>query len=144
MKLELTKDWCMNMATNEQLADIVAAVPDIGDKPAREMTIARMAYSAAGRNLHFECQHGAEEPADTAQRLAVVQELQALRELVGLAYGHLWCVNNEHGTPANPYLPERAAYEARKLLRDTMTHEQRGVFINRVVMQVFGDLGPNV
>ena len=67
------------MATNEQLADIVAAVPDIGDKPAREMTIARLAYAAAGRNLHFEGQHGAEEPADTAQRLALVGELEALR-----------------------------------------------------------------
>lgn len=139
MKLELTKDWCMNMATNEQLADIVAAVPDIGDKPAREMTIARMAYAAAGRNLHFEGQHGAEEPADTAQRLALVQELETLRELVGLAYGHLWCVNNDPGTPYQ-YKPERAAYEARKLLRDTMTHEQRGKFINRVVAQV-RDLG---
>ena len=134
----------MNMATNEQLADILSAVPDIGDKPAREITIARMAYAAAERNLHFEGQHGAEEPADTAQRLALVQELQALRELVGQAYGHLWCVNNEPGTPARPYPPERAAYEARKLLRDTMTQEQRGVFISRAIMQVFGDLGPNV
>ncbi len=55
-------------------------------------------------------------------------------KLIGLAYGHLWMVNNEPGTP-NRYSPERAAYEARKLLRDTMTQEQRGAFINRVIAQ---------
>lgn len=64
-------------------------------------------------------------------------ENERLRELIGLAYGHLWMVNNEPGTPRR-YPPERAAYEARKLLRDTMTHEQRGLFINRVLATVPG------
>ena len=93
--------------------------------------------TAAGRNMHFEGQHRAEEPADTAARLALVRELETLREAVGLAYGYLWLVNNEPGTPRR-YSPERAACEARKLLRDTMTHEQRGAFINRVIAAVPG------
>ena len=96
---------------------------------------------AAGRNMHYEGQHAAEEPADTAARLALVRELDTLRNVVGLAYGHLWMVNNEPGTPRR-YPPERAAYEARRLLRDTMTREQRGEFINRVVAQVEGDPYP--
>jgi len=52
-----------------------------------------------------------------------------LREKIAVAYGYLWHVNNEPGTPCQ-YPPERAAYEARKILRDTMTHEQRGDGIN--------------
>jgi hypothetical protein len=52
-----------------------------------------------------------------------------LREKIAIAYGYLWHVNNEPMTPCQ-YPPERAAYEARKILRDTMTHEQRGDGIN--------------
>ncbi|MFA6904480.1 MAG: hypothetical protein WC236_15500 [Gallionellaceae bacterium] len=52
-------------------------------------------------------------------------------ERVAIAYGYLWHVNNETGTPCQ-YPPERAAYEARKILRDMMTHEQRGDAINKV------------
>lgn len=51
-------------------------------------------------------------------------------EAIATAYGYLWHVNNEPGTP-NQYPPERAAYEARKLLRDQMTHEKCGDGINR-------------
>ena len=65
--------------------------------------------------MHFEGQHNAEDPADTVARLALVRELETLREVVGLAYGHLWMVANEPGTPRR-YPPERAVYEARKLL----------------------------
>lgn len=53
------------------------------------------------------------------------QEAAGLRAKVEKAYGYLWMVNNEPGTPAQ-YAPERAAYEARKILRGTLTHEQRG------------------
>ena len=59
------------------------------------------------------------------------QENAQLREAIALAYGYLWHVNNEPGTPSQ-YPPERAAYEARKALCDLMTHEQRGEAINRV------------
>ena len=58
-------------------------------------------------------------------------ELEKLRAAVATAYGYLWHVNNEPGTP-NQYPPERAAYEARKVLRDLMTQEQRGNAINKV------------
>lgn len=57
------------------------------------------------------------------------KENKELREKIAIAYGYLWHVNNEPGTPCQ-YPPERAAYEARKILRDTMTHEQRGDGIN--------------
>lgn len=52
-------------------------------------------------------------------------------ERVAIAYGYLWHVNNEPGTPQQ-YPPGRAAYEARKLLRDLMTNEQRGQAITKV------------
>ena len=51
------------------------------------------------------------------------------RAAIQRAYGYLWHVNNEPGTP-HQYSPEKAAYEARKTLRDLLTHEQRGVGIN--------------
>lgn len=57
-------------------------------------------------------------------------EARKLRDAIAMAYGYLWHVNNEPGTP-NQYPPERAAYEARKILRDLMTTAQRGEAINR-------------
>lgn len=60
-----------------------------------------------------------------------------LRAAIGEAYGYLWCVNNEPGTP-HQYPPERAAYEARKLLRDLLTTQERGRFINAAVAAVRG------
>lgn len=53
------------------------------------------------------------------------KENKELRDKIAIAYGYLWHVNNEPCTPYQ-YPPERAAYEARKILRDTMSHEQRG------------------
>lgn len=65
------------------------------------------------------------------------RKLRELREKVGMAYGYLWCVNNEPCAP--DYMPpDRMAYEARKLLRDTMTDEERGTYINRVLPLVRG------
>lgn len=53
---------------------------------------------------------------------------------VALAYGLLWHVNAGMDAPADvrqPSLtPEKAAYEARKVLRDLMTKDQRGDGIN--------------
>lgn len=42
-----------------------------------------------GRNQYFEGQHGAEEPADTAARLDLVQERDALSRMVTWAYSKL-------------------------------------------------------
>lgn len=61
---------------------------------------------------------------------ALRAEVAALRETVAHAYGWLWHVNCEPGTP-NRFSAEDAAYRARKLLRDTITHEQRGAGINK-------------
>ena len=63
-------------------------------------------------------------------------EIATMREAIGMAYGHLWCVNEEPLAPVALYSKEKAAYAARKLLRDTMTSDQRGRFINRVVQTV--------
>ena len=75
----------------------------------------------------FEAWQHRQQELDAAR-----MEVERLRDLIGLSYGYLWHVNNEHGTPQRFYPPERAAYEARKLLRDTLTHEQRGQYINSV------------
>ena len=55
----------------------------------------------------------------------IKKENMELREKIAIAHGYLWHVNNEPGTPCQ-YPPERAASEARKILRDTITHEQLG------------------
>jgi len=53
-----------------------------------------------------------------------------LEDAIAIAYGYLWHVNNEPGTP-NQYAPDKAAHEAIKVLRDLMTYDQRGEGIRR-------------
>ena len=55
-----------------------------------------------------------------------------LLEKIGTAYGHLWNTNNEPMAPVPLRSIGEAAYEARKILRDTLTKEQRGDGIYRV------------
>lgn len=43
-----------------------------------------------------------------------LEELALVRAAMGVAYGYLWLVNNEPGTP-NRYPPEKAAADARQL-----------------------------
>lgn len=69
------------------------------------------------------------------KREALQAENDRLRAAMGVAYGYLWWVNNEPGTP-HQYAPERAAYEARKVLRDLLTRAERGHFINVVALLV--------
>lgn len=64
--------------------------------------------------------------------IAAEARVAALEAAIQTAYGYLWCVNNEPGTP-NQYSPERAAHEARKHLRGMLTTEQRGHGINDVL-----------
>ena len=63
---------------------------------------------------------------------AAKNENAQLREAIGTAYGHLWHVNNEPGTPAPYYSDQTASYAARKALMSVMTHEERGTAINTV------------
>lgn len=53
-------------------------------------------------------------------------EVLALKKAIALAYGHLWSINEEPGTPSPIYPAMQAAYEARKILRGPLTTEQRG------------------
>ena len=81
-------------------------------------------YTDGGRNPEYEGMFDGETEQD--------REIRMLRAKVALAYGYLWHVNNEPMAPVPLYSQEKAAYEARKVLRDTLTHEQRGEAICRV------------
>jgi len=76
------------------------------------------------------CQKCGKAEADHPTAPVAAQKADdALRTAVKTAYGYLWHVNNEPGTP-NQYAPERAAYEARKMLRAHLTNDERGEGIN--------------
>lgn len=60
------------------------------------------------------------------------KRIAELEAAMSEAYGYLWHVNNEPMWPIPMYSPEKAAYEARKRLRDLLTKEQRGNAINTV------------
>lgn len=66
-----------------------------------------------------------------------VAKVAELEGKVSLAYGYLWHVNNEPGTPMQ-YSAETAAYSARRALRDLLTTEQRGIAINSVRHEIHG------
>lgn len=69
------------------------------------------------------------QPSSLGATVAMTREV---RMAVMLAYGHLWHVNNEPAAPIPMYSPEKAAYEARKQLRDLLTKQERGEAINQV------------
>ena len=73
-----------------------------------------------------------------AELARVTKERDALLAAACTAYGHLWHVNNEPMAPIPIYTPEKAAYAARKVLRDLLTSEQRGDAIN-ATQHVWGD-----
>jgi hypothetical protein len=79
---------------------------------------------------------------ETAERALDAQtdfrkEIERLMEGIGTAYGYLWHANDEPGTP-NRYGSERAAIEARKVLREILTVEQRGKGINAARAAIVG------
>ena len=56
----------------------------------------------AGRNMHYQGQHGAEDPADTAARLALVRELDTLRAEVARMRDELrWYGAGAHSVSCN-------------------------------------------
>lgn len=65
---------------------------------------------------------------------APAAQVGAVTDKIATAYGIMWHVNAGMDAPAEvsplAVTPERGAYEARKVLRDLLTHEQRGAGIN--------------
>lgn len=57
---------------------------------------------------------------------------EELMQAVKLAYGHLWHTNDEPMAPIPLRSPEKASYEARKVLRGMLTTEERGHAISQV------------
>lgn len=62
----------------------------------------------------------------TSENEVLTARVKVLEDAIALAYGHLWCINAEHGTPAPMRIPEAAAHDARMILLDLITKEQRG------------------
>ena len=84
------------------------------------------------------------ESAVTAEQCTwMVKEIDTLRNALMLAYGHLWHTNNEPMAPTRMRSAEKAAYEARKVLREMLTHEQRGTAINRVQEMLNNEFTPS-
>lgn len=75
------------------------------------------------------------DAAPPAQASAWVQDSD-IRSAAARAYGFLWHVNNEPGTPSPMYSAEKAAYRARIALRDMLTTEERGKAINAVGIEI--------
>ncbi len=63
------------------------------------------------------------------------QEATGLQDKIARAYGYLWHVNNSG--VGFQFSPEKAAHMARRVLRDTLTHEQRGNAINMAATELF-------
>lgn len=73
-----------------------------------------------------------EPVSDEAKEPPQISDAEIWKQAVMLAYGHLWHVNNEPMAPIPMRSPEKAAYAARKVLLDLLTHEERGLAINEV------------
>jgi hypothetical protein len=63
-------------------------------------------------------------------------KVEDAKNAIKTAYGYLWHVNAAKDAPAEcnvlSITPEEAAYKARKVLRNLLTHEQIGEGINEV------------
>lgn len=96
-------------------------------------------YDALAARLAGELEHERDACSQLARGAVIRAEAAEARVLeleaaIQGAYGWLWLVNNEPGTP-NQFEPEKAAYKARKVLRALLTHEQRGDGINRAMQE---------
>ena len=111
----------MDATTNAEAGPVERPVRPAWPREAEDRVNELLGQAAA---KELECQRLREENA-------------RLRAAMGVAYGYLWCVNNEPGTP-HQYAPEKAAYQARKALHDLLTKAERGHFINVVLPLVRG------
>jgi len=126
---------------NYQLTAQTPAVPEgwrlVPDTPTPEWVEAAALGVRIGTIAHTIADVLAAAPTPPASA-APAAAGDALREAVKTAYGYLWHVNNEPGTP-NQYAPERAAYEARKVLREHLTKDERGEGINAARAALSGE-----
>lgn len=77
------------------------------------------------------------ESPSTAQQAAPAERgVDDIRSAAARAYGFLWHVNNEPGTPSPMYSADKAAYRARVALRDQLTNEERGKAIVAVGIEL--------
>ena len=137
---------CWNAGVTQPAADIVAlrASTQLCDKHQPKGGTRGMCVICAGERLQgalsridyacgepngMECSdydvHMSEQ-AVVERVQAIASRVKVLEDAIALAYGHLWCINTEHGTPAPMRIPEAAAHDARIILLDLITKEQRG------------------
>jgi regulator of replication initiation timing len=84
------------------------------------------------RLLAVACEQVDIENALKAEVEALRKDATHWKSSVQTAYGHLWHINNEPMAPIPLYSEEAASYQARKALRDLLTHEERGIAINTI------------
>lgn len=121
--------WCEPETSGTQMDPVLAEVF------ARHIA----AWMRTGAQHARDAQYWHAAETASVKRIAELEaENAAMLKAVRLAYGHLWHVNNEPAAPIPIYTPEKAAYAARKLLRDLLTSEQRGDGIN-ATQNVWGD-----
>lgn len=87
-------------------------------------------YSMTGRDIKLAALEI--EAAIMRKEPEPISDAEKWKQAVMLAYGHLWHVNNEPMAPIPMRSPEKAAYAARRVLLDLLTHEERGLAINEV------------
>ncbi|WP_186224611.1 hypothetical protein [Burkholderia gladioli] len=63
-------------------------------------------------------------------------DYEKLLAAVGTAYGYLWHINEMTEAPIPHYSPAKAAYASRRVLREFLTSEQRGIAINEVGREI--------
>lgn len=94
------------------------------------------------REIRDVCQKALAHLGETSEREAPLVGMDEIRQRISRAYGFLWWTNNDPFVPMPSIDRDRAAVEARKVLRDLLTHEQRGIAINAVGKE-YGLLEPD-
>lgn len=99
--------------------DYAAVTAELEELKATDIDRLQQAWEDGRKSMHDELEQSR-------------AECERLRKSVADTYAILWHVNNEPLAPVPLFTSDRAAYEARKILRDLMTSEDRGVAINNV------------
>jgi len=131
--------------TNGQIAQLhdFAGTPVAGE-PLDEQDVLVIQHAEAGHSGPGLYAHYDELPEEGAIYLdgQLQDSAKGGRDALSRAYGYLWHVNHPEDIPTgHPYMSaDRAAVEARKELRDMLTHEQRGEGINWVRQKLLADM----